>query len=602
MSYRKIRPIYYPVALVVIGGIALGAFYLINPDLLKTMLSHFNIFAPTGASAQTTIEMQPFLDPTNTGAFSTTIAWGNFNTSFFLGPWWLVLVIFAAAGLSLFYRYYVRGSTAVSLFVFLVPVLVAAAVFAGISADPVRITEVVMFPGLALIALGVLVYLFIRKKDAGESYWGAVFRVVAILAVIMVELLLYGYGHHVLSLIPLAVLFCLLFWPGDGQKNWLLFLVWTLVILALTLPQRRYAYYLVINVALLSAYLFWQMIWLAGINKLGVSAAPIAIPVHGGKTKAKKKEIRRGRPGTATYVTSAVLAGLAVFLLTFAPSIAAARGVTITEQATYAPSDAWVSSLLWMKDNTPEPFGDPEAYYRQYEAPPAGETFDYPPTAYGVTSWWDYGYWITQIAHRIPSANPAQDPAPVINVANLFLSEDNATAQELMAKMGSSYVIVDTTVTGGKFWAVATWAAQPLEKYYDVFYELYQGQYQAAQLYYPAYYDSLVVRLYNFDGKAVTESKPTVVTYTDNVDANGTSYKLVSNAQQFDSYQAALDYVNSQTSGKNVIVGVSPFVSPIPLEAVPDFQLVHSSEQGTSVASVGLVPEVKIFEYTGNNK
>ncbi len=603
MSYRKIRPIYYPITLVVIGGIALGAFYLINPDLLKTMLSRFDIFAPTGASAQTTVEMQPFLDPSNTGKLNTIVAWGNFNTSFFLGPWWLVLVIFGTAGLSLFYRYYLRGSAAISLFVFLVPVLVAAAVFAGVTAVPERITAVVMFPGLALIALGVLVYLFIRKKGAGDSYWGAVFRVVAILAVIMVELLLYGYGKHALSFIPLAVLFCLLFLPGDGQKNWLLFLVWTLVILALTMPQRRYAYYFAINVALLSAYLFWQMIWLAGINKLGVSAGPIPVPVHGSKPKAKKKEIRRDRPGAATYIMSAGLAGITLFLLTFAPSIAGARSVTISEEAAYAPSDAWVSSLLWMKDNTPEPFGDPQAYYRHYEAPAAGGTFEYPPTAYGVTSWWDYGYWITQIAHRLPSANPSQQAEPIINVANLFLSEDNATAQELMAKLGSSYVIVDTTVTGGKFWAVATWAQQPLEKYYDVYYyKDSQGQYQAAQLYYPAYYDTLVVRLYNFNGKAVTEVKPTVVTYTDNVDDNGTKFKLVSNAQQFNSYQEALDYVNSQTSSKNVIIGVNPYVSPVTLEAVPDFQLVHVSEQGTSFASVGLVPEVKIFEYTGNRK
>jgi oligosaccharyl transferase (archaeosortase A-associated) len=599
MSYRKIRPVYYPIALAVIGGIAVGAFYLINPDLLKSMLSRFDIFAPSGASAQTTIEMQPFLDPSNSGTFSTGVAWGNFYTSFFLGPWWLILGIFAAAFLSLFYRYYLRGSASISLFVFLVPVLVVACIFAGFSVDPENILKVVIFPGVALISLAILIYLFMRKKDVGEGYLRPLVWVVAILAVIMAELLLYGYGHHALSFIPLAVLFGLLFFPGDGQKNWLLFLVWTLVILALTLPQRRYAYYLVVNIAVLSAYLSWQIIWLAGIRGLAVKPEQIPVAAHGGKAKARKKGSRQDRPGASTYFLSTALAGLAVFFLVFFPNIAMAGHMTIAEEATYSPSDAWMSSLLWMKDNTPEPFGDPDAYYRQYEAPPPGETFEYPATAYSVTSWWDYGYWITQIAHRLPSANPSQDPAPIIKVANLFLSEDNAAAQELMEEMDSSYVVIDKTVPQGKFWAVVTWAKQALEKYYNVYYVPYQNELRAAQFYTPDYYRTLAVRLYNFDGEAVTAVNPVVVTYTDQVDDQGTSYKQVTDAQQFESYQEALDYLNSQESGNHVIVGVSPFISPVPLEAVPDFRLVYSSVQGTSMSGVGLVPDVKIFEYTG---
>jgi asparagine N-glycosylation enzyme membrane subunit Stt3 len=317
------------------------------------------------------------------------------------------------------------------------------------------------------------------------------------------------------------------------------------------------------------------------------------------KKKPKKKESRRDRPGAGTYITSTALTGVALLFVVFYPNITSARNMTTAEEATYAPTDAWMSSLVWLKDNSPEPFGDPEAYYRQYKTPLPGETFDYPPTAYGVTSWWDYGYWILKIAHRLPSANPAQDPVPIINVANLFLSEDSATAQQLMGEMGSSYVILDDAITRGKFWAVATWADQPLVKYYDIFFVPYQGQYRAAQLYYPAYYNSLAVRLYNFDGKAVTEGNPTVITYDETTDDQGTIYKVVSDVQQFDSYQEALDYIDSQESGNHVIVSVSPFVSPVPLEAVPDFQLVHVSEQGTSVTGAGFVPEVKIFEYIG---
>jgi oligosaccharyl transferase (archaeosortase A-associated) len=537
-------PIAYPIALVVIGGIVLGAFYLINPDLLHAMLSRFKIFSPSGATGQTTIELQPLLDPSNTGTFNAQYAWGYFTTSFFL-------------------------------------------------------FSKVAFPGLALIALAILVYLFIRKKGPEQSYTRQVTLVAVILAIIMAELLFYGYGYRALSLVPLVILFLLLFWPGNGQKDWLLFIIWSLAILALTLPSRRYAYYLVVNIALLSGYLCWQILWLAGIRKLRAKPGAKTAPVREIRSKSRRKESRKAGPSTGTFIMSTALTGVALFFLVFYPNIMSARDVTTAENAPFAPSDAWVASLVWLKDNSPEPFGDPEAYYRQYPAPPPGETFDYPPTAYGVTSWWDYGYWILEIAHRMPSANPAQDPAPITNVADLFLSEDSVTIEASMKEMGSSYVILDNTITRSKFWAVVTWADQPLVKYADIFYVPYQNGYSPVQLYYPAYYNCLVVRLYNFDGKAITTVQATVVTYTETVDDNGVSYKVVSDYQQFDSYQEAQDYIDSQESGNYAIVGVSPFISPISLEAVPDFQLVHASEQGTSTSGVGFVPEVKIFEYVG---
>jgi len=58
-----------------------------------------------------------------------------------------------------------------------------------------------------------------------------------------------------------------------------------------------------------------------------------------------------------------------------------------------------------MRHNTPYPRLD---YYGNYQIPPAGERFQYPDSAYGVMSWWDYGHWIEVIGRRIPNANPFQ--------------------------------------------------------------------------------------------------------------------------------------------------------------------------------------------------
>ena len=70
------------------------------------------------------------------------------------------------------------------------------------------------------------------------------------------------------AIISFIILIWLFIKRRSDEKNWLLLFVWTLVMLVATLAQRRFAYYLVINIALLSAYLSWQAIWLAGLRKL----------------------------------------------------------------------------------------------------------------------------------------------------------------------------------------------------------------------------------------------------------------------------------------------------------------------------------------------
>ncbi|MCH8277620.1 MAG: hypothetical protein IIC12_01630 [Proteobacteria bacterium] len=111
----------------------------------------------TGATAITTLEMQPLLRPG--GNWTIALAWGNFTTSFFV----------------------------------------------------------------SLIALGILIYLVIKEHSAEKG----------------------------------------------------LLLVWSLVILAAALGQRRFAYYFAVNVALLTGYLSWQILWFAGFKKL--TAKPVQI-------------------------------------------------------------------------------------------------------------------------------------------------------------------------------------------------------------------------------------------------------------------------------------------------------------------------------------
>jgi len=65
---------------------------------------------------------------------------------------------------------------------------------------------------------------------------------------------------------------------------------------------------------------------------------------------------------------------------------------------------------------------------------------------YGVLVWWDFGYWVTRLAHRIPSANPKQTQAKEVTAFLLAETAEAAGAalalldrqQQLLLPLGAS--------------------------------------------------------------------------------------------------------------------------------------------------------------------
>ncbi len=169
------------------------------------------------------------------------------------------------------------------------------------------------------------------------------------------------------------------------------------------------------------------------------------------------------------------------------------------DQPRYAPPDAWMEALTWLRDYTDEPFGDADFYYSRYETP-----IDYSayPEAYGVTAWWDYGYWIVRIGHRPPSQNPG---GAIPSVAEFFLAQDESEGQRILDEHGARYVILDFEFVTGKLHGAISVTGKSGQDFYDRFVvETADGELQLATFYLPAYYQSMSVRLYNFGGKAVT--------------------------------------------------------------------------------------------------
>jgi oligosaccharyl transferase (archaeosortase A-associated) len=387
----------------------------------------------------------------------------------------------------------------------------------------------------------------------------------------------------------------------------ILFLVWSIIMLMAVLGQRRFGYYYVINAALLTGYFSWKMLDIAGLSKLLAKSKEVVGAVKKFKKRGKKAR-EKAKPNTFMQPRGAwvrvIVVGIAIFFLVFFPSIGLwkeaptkiGEGLYIgyTRQLAEASPPiidrGWYTACLWLKDNSPEPFDDPNFYYELYL--PRDE-FEYPETAYGVMSWWDYGYFIMQIAHRIPNANPGQ--AHAVEAGQFFTAQNESSANMLANELGTKYVMIDYAMaTPAKFYAMVDWAGKSLNEFYEVYYVPTEQKW--TYLFYPAYYNSTVVRLYNFDGKAVTPTESIVISYEERVASEGQKYKEITNGWSFPTYEDAQAYVASQTSGNYRIVGTSPFSSLVPLEELNSYELVYPTDATTTSATV------KIFKYLGSGE
>jgi oligosaccharyl transferase (archaeosortase A-associated) len=271
----------------------------------------------------------------------------------------------------------------------------------------------------------------------------------------------------------------------------LLPLVWGLLMLLAIYGQNRFAYYYSANIAVLVAYLGGLVLELVKWDQLG----------EGFRTSVKSLE------DVPNFLKSVKIEQVFVILFIFVVVVMPEYEAAMAQSAgTGGPNVFWIESMLWLNSSTPDPGMD---YNAIYEAPENGEAFQYPDTAYGVMSWWDYGHWIETIGHRLPNANPFQagvgGRSSSINDENrpgasTFLtaqSEEEATAV-LEAidpdpdKAGARYVVSDVEMATGKFVPIISWTLDT------------EGYFAATGSGYGVptmrFYNSMEQRLHLFDG------------------------------------------------------------------------------------------------------
>ncbi|SDJ48197.1 oligosaccharyl transferase, archaeosortase A system-associated [Natronorubrum texcoconense] len=295
----------------------------------------------------------------------------------------------------------------------------------------------------------------------------------------------------------------------EYRTEYTLIVVWSLFLISMAATQIRFAYYLVLAVAVVNA------VFVADVIRI------FDLDIRGGVDTLR---------GIETYQ---VIVLIMVVLLLFAPLLppmAAGNSTTWDRGAHVGPSDeamTWEEANHWMANNTPEPgnWGDAENadqldYFGTYEYPDGGD-YDYPEGTYGVMSWWDYGHLITTQAERIPHSNPFQQNA---RSSSAYLTADSEERAELILDSiaaGESpedhsneelegmaedatheemrYVMIDHEMAGAKFSAITQWSGPDYDHYYETSEYQVGGEEQNLPAPNENYYDTTMASLYHDD-------------------------------------------------------------------------------------------------------
>jgi dolichyl-diphosphooligosaccharide--protein glycosyltransferase len=359
----------------------------------------------------------------------------------------------------------------------------------------------------------------------------------------------------------------------------LLLWVTTAAMFVATYGQNRFGYYLVPMCALLGG-------WLAtlALDWGGVPHADDPAP----------------RPRT-TFPLKREIAVIAVAGGMFAPNIVPA--LLVASRAGSLPH-YWKDALVWLREHTPPPFsresgsGGDDYYYARYPRAVV------PPPDYSVMNWWDHGYWIVQVARRVPVANPTQERAP--NAARFYASTTERDALDVLASERSRYVISDWelpfryTPEGaimGRFQNVLDWAGARHAGYYEVMYRRVADAWVPVWVFYEPYYRSMAYRLSALGGAPAVPpaNSATLIVFGERIDTNGLRFKEIVSEATYLSLDAALDAAKrAPANGRAVVVGLDPWRSPFPIEGLTRLREVYTARTPEQRPTES--PWVRIFE------
>ncbi|MCZ7395939.1 MAG: oligosaccharyl transferase, archaeosortase A system-associated [Candidatus Methanoperedens sp.] len=209
-------------------------------------------------------------------------------------------------------------------------------------------------------------------------------------------------------------------------------IVWTLIVLVLTILQRRFIYLFAVNVAIFSAYFI-------------IAAAKQFAHVEEKEATTPKKKRKKQRQYNSE-TNKGLIIGISLLFLLTAPNIPI---IKYYAEGIAAPDQDLRDSFKWLKDNSP-----PTSYYYAPDKP----------AEYGVMSWWDYGNWILYLSQRPVVSNNFQ--TGIDDAAHFLITPDEKAADDILNKRKVRFIVTDAQMLKLKFSSIAMLAGRdPLDYY-----------------------------------------------------------------------------------------------------------------------------------------
>jgi dolichyl-diphosphooligosaccharide--protein glycosyltransferase len=303
------------------------------------------------------------------------------------------------------------------------------------------------------------------------------------------------------------------------ESQHIFLLIWSVVMLLVTIRFQRFVYFFTVNVVVLAAICIAEPITWKGGSLVGYGSSVVSwfsrsqiqptdtagelSKKNPSARKPDKKKTAR-HPGKKTSDRSDTLKTftiLAIVLLTIGIVV-----VTVAQEVRYgldSPrneiSRDWIESLEWMQSGTPPTGVD---YFKSYDV----SKFTYPTGSYGIMALWDAGHWITFFAQRIPITNPFQDNlAGPDGTAAFFLSMNESEANSIIGHFGGRFVVTDSKMAVDTFTNLVPWQSNsvdisPYIKYFLTRDTRNVNNLKIIHKFDDGYFQTMVVRLHNFDG------------------------------------------------------------------------------------------------------
>jgi dolichyl-diphosphooligosaccharide--protein glycosyltransferase len=238
---------------------------------------------------------------------------------------------------------------------------------------------------------------------------------------------------------------------------------------------------------------------------------------------------------------------------------------------------------------------------------------------------WDAGHWITFFSHRIPITNPFQDNlAGPKGAAAFFLSTNESNADIILEDFGGKYVITDSNMAVDSFTNLVPWQGgsvdiSPYIKWFVKPDATDSSRLLKVHRFDNDYFQTMVVRLHNFDGSMTLPETVDYVQYDVRlVPAPGETAGDVNGYARVIANEKELDVSNGLT-GQQIIkesAGLAPrnyanLFSDMPdkpvqkINALSHYRLIFESPENASVTTFPVstpitlpgIKQVKIFEF-----